>query len=210
MSTPRKNHKPTDWREVERRLESARIATEHILAPTAEDTQRILQERAQTLAREAAPAEAADASIEVIEFLLAHERYAIASGYVREVYPLEELTPLPCTPAFVLGIVNLRGEILPVIDIRKFFDLPEKGLTNLNKVIVLESAGSKSGDMVFGILADAISGVCRIPRAGIQPSLPTLTGIRDDYLVGVTAERVVVLDAEKLLHDEKLIVNEQA
>ena len=74
MSTPRKNHKPTDWREVERRLESARIATEHILAPTAEDTQRILQERAQTLAREAAPAEAADASIEVIEFLLAHER----------------------------------------------------------------------------------------------------------------------------------------
>ena len=110
----------------------------------------------------------------------------------------------------MLGIVNLRGEILPVIDIRKFFDLPEKGLTNLNKVIVLESAGSKSGDMVFGTLADAISGVCRIPRAGIQPSLPTLTGIRDDYLVGVTAERVVVLDAEKLLHDEKLIVNEQA
>jgi len=205
MSTPRKSHKPTDWREVERRLEAARMATEHIWAPTSEDTQRILKERAQTLAREAVPVETADASIEVIEFILAHERYAVASEYVREVYPLEELTLLPCTPAFVLGIVNLRGEILPVIDIKKFFDLPEKGLTNLNKVIVLES-----DDMVFGILADFISGVCRIPRAGIQPSLPTLTGIRNDYLLGVTAERVVVLDAEKLLHDEKLIVNEQA
>lgn len=205
MSTTRKNNKATDWREVERRLEAARTATEHIWAPTAEDTHRILKERAHTLAREAVSAEAADASIEVIEFLLAHERYAIASEHVREVCPLEELTPLPCTPAFVFGIVNLRGEILPVIDIKKFFDLPEKGLTNLNKVILLESA-----DMVFGILADAISGVHRISRAGIQPSLPTLTGLREDYLLGVTAERVVVLDAEKLLHDEKLIVNEQA
>jgi len=204
MSIPRKNKKPTDWREVELRLETARIATEHIWAPTAEDTQRILKERAQTLARETVPAEAADAGIEVIEFLLAHERYAVASEYVREVYPLEDITPLPCTPAFVLGIVNLRGEILSVIDIKKFFDLPEKGLTNLNKVIVLESA-----DMVFGIVADAISGVRRIPRAGIQPSLPTLTGIREDYLLGVTAERVVILDAEKLLTDEKLIVQEQ-
>ncbi|MGB9092802.1 MAG: chemotaxis protein CheW [Gallionella sp.] len=204
MSTPRKNNKATDWREVERRLESARIASEHIWAPSADDTQRILNERAQTLAREAVPAETLDESIEVIEFLLAHERYAVASEYVREVYPLEELTPLPCTPGFVLGIVNLRGQILSVIDIRKFFDLPEKGLTNLNKVIVLESA-----DMAFGILADVISGVRRIPRAGIQQSLPTLTGIREDYLQGVTAERIVILDAERLLSDEKLIVQEQ-
>jgi len=140
----------------------------------------------------------------VVEFILAHERYAVASEYVREVYPLEQLTPLPCTPAFVLGIVNLRGEILSVINIKKFFDLPEKGLTDLNKVIVLESE-----DRVFGILADAINGVRRILRSDIQPSLPTLTGIRQDYLQGVTAERVVVLDAEKLLADEKLIVQEQ-
>ena len=202
-TAPQKTNKAIDWREVERRLEAARVAIEHIWAPTAEDTQRILKARAQTLAREAAPAEA-DAGIEVIEFILAQERYAVASEYVREVYPLEDLTPLPCTPAFVLGIINLRGEILSVIDIKKFFDLPEKGLTDLNKIIVL-----KSGDMVFGIVADAISGVRRIQRAGIQPSLPTLTGIREDYLLGVTAERVVVLDAEKLLTDEKLIVQEQ-
>lgn len=204
-TSPKKTNKTIDWREAERRLETARVAIEHIWAPTAEATQRILKERAQTLAREAVPAEAADAGIEVIEFLLAHEWYAVESKYVREVYPLEELTPLPCTPSFVLGIVNLRGEILSVIDIKKFFGLPEKGLTNLNKVIMLESE-----DMAFGILADAINGVRRIPRASIQPSLPTLTGIREDYLLGVTAERVVILDAEKLLTDEKLIVSEQA
>ncbi len=193
-----------DWREAERRLEAARAAIERIWAPTAEDTQRILKERARALARESVQAEAADAGIEVVEFILAHERYAVASEYVREVYPLEDLTPLPCTPAFVIGIVNVRGEILSVIDIKKFFDLPEKGLTDLNKVVVIESKGR-----VFGILADAISGVRHIPRADIQPSLPTLTGIREDYLHGVTAERVVVLDAAKLLSDEKLIVQEQ-
>lgn len=205
MSTPRqKTKKEIDWREIERRMEAARVATERIWAPTAKDTQRILQERAQKLALEAVPEETADAGIEVIEFLLAHERYAVASKYVRGVDPLEDFTPLPCTPSFVLGIVNVRGEILSVIDLKKFFDLPGKGLTDLNKVIVLESE-----NMVFGIVADFISGVRRILRAEIQPSLPTLTGIREDYLLGVTAERVVVLDAEKLLTDEKLIVHEQ-
>ena len=205
MSTPQKNKKSIDWSEVKQRLETARVAIERIWAPTAEETKRVLEERARALTREPAQAESDDDWIEVVEFTLAHERYAIASEHVREVYPLEELTPLPCTPSFVLGIVNLRGEILSVIDIKKFFDLPEKGLTDLNKVIVLESE-----NMMFGIVADAINGVRRILRTDIQPSLPTLTGIREDYLQGVTDERVVVLDAGKLLHDEKLIVNEQA
>lgn len=204
MSAPQKNNKTIDWNAVKQRLETARVATERIWAPTIDETKRVLEERARVLAREPARTETAVEWIEVVEFTLAHERYAVASEYVREVYPLEEFTLLPCTPAFVLGIVNLRGEILSVIDIKKFFDLPEKGLTNLNKVIVLESE-----DMVFGIVVDAISGVRRILCADIQPSLPTLTGIREDYLRGVTAERVVILDAEKLLADEKLIVQEQ-
>lgn len=204
MSQKQKKPAAIDWREIERRLEAARIAIEHVWAPSPEETQHILKARAQALAQEPVSADAADVCIEVVEFILAHERYAVETRYVREVYPLENLTPLPCTPAFVLGIVNVRGEILSVIDLKKFFELPEKGLTDLNKVIVLESA-----DMVFGIVADAISGVRRIQRAGIQPSLPTLTGIREDYLLGVTAERVVVLDAEKLLNDEELIVQEQ-
>jgi purine-binding chemotaxis protein CheW len=193
-----------DWHQVKQRMDAAHTTAERVWTPTAEETQRILKARAQALAREPAPAEAADESIEVVEFILAHERYAIGLSSVREVVPMENLVPLPCTPAFVLGIVNLRGEILSVIDIGKFFDLPEKGLTDLNKIIVLQS-----DTMVFGILADAITGVRRIPLTGIQPSLPTLTGIREDYLKGVTAERTVVLDASRLLEDESIIVKEQ-
>jgi len=193
-----------DWVEVRARLDAAQAAGEQAWTPGADETGRILRERALALAAEPARTQALDQSIEVMEFLLAHERYAIESSHLREVFPLENLTPLPCTPAFVLGIVNLRGEIVSVIDLRKFFDLAQTGLPDLNKVMVIESA-----NMTFGILADAILGVRRIALAEIQPALPTLTGIRERYLKGITAERIVVLDAGKLLADEDIVVQEQ-
>src|SRR5439155_25417175 len=126
------------------------------------------------------------------------------SSSVREVYPLKELTPLPCTPPFVLGIINVRGKILSVIDIKKFFDLPEKGLTDLNKVIIVHA-----DEMELGILADALLGVRAIPLEELQPSLPTLTGIRAEYLKGVTKDRLVILDTEKILSDKGIIVHEE-
>lgn len=193
-----------DWPEIRQRLETASASIEHAALPNPEETRRILKARAQALGRKSEAAEAIGERIEVVEFVLAQERYAVESEHVRDVYPLEHLTPVPCTPAFVLGIVNLRGEILSVIDIKKFFDLPDKGLTDLNKVIVLDS-----GSMHFGILADAIIGVHAIPMAEIQASLPTLTGIREEYLKGVTSDRTVILDAEKLLADERIVVQEQ-
>lgn len=193
-----------DWVEVNRRLEAVRAAVEHAAAPDAEETRRILKRRAQALARETEATAADGERIEAVEFVLAQERYALESRYVRDVCPLEQLTPIPCTPAFVLGVFNLRGEVLSVIDIKQFFDLPGKGLTDLNKVVVLES-----GAMRFGILADAIVGVHRIARSEIQPSLPTLTGIREEYLLGVTPDRTVVLDAERLLTAESIVLNEQ-
>lgn len=200
-------HKPkrvaVDWTEVHARLDATQAAGEQAWTPGANETRRILHERALALAVEPDRTQTLDQSTEVVEFMLAHERYAIESSYVREVYPLENLTPLPCTPAFVLGIVNLRGEIVSVMDVRKFFDLAQTGLPDLNKVIVLESA-----DMAFGILADVILGVRRIALADIQPSLPTLTGIREKYLMGITPERTVVLDAGKLLADEDIVVQE--
>jgi Chemotaxis signal transduction protein len=193
-----------DWHGMKERMGAVCAAIERGWAPSAEEVERTLKARAQALALELAPAEAADTRIEVVNFLLAYEHYAIESRYVREVYPLESLTPVPCTPPFVRGVINLRGEILSVIDIKIFFDLPVHGLTDLDKVIVLQS-----GNMSFGILADAIAGVRRIPVADIQASLPTLRDIRTAYLRGVTSDRTVILDAEKLLSDTNIIVREQ-
>lgn len=192
-----------DWSAIHQRLGAARAATERAWMPNAEETQRILKGRAQALAREPIEAQGAN-TLEIAVFALAHERYGLETCFVREIHALTNLTPLPCTPTFVLGVVNLRGEIVSVIDIKKFFDLPEKGMTDLNKVIVLQSE-----TMRFGILADAVHGVRRVPVAEIQPSLPTLTGIRERYLKGVTSDMAIILDADKLLADARIVVQEQ-
>jgi purine-binding chemotaxis protein CheW len=200
----RVNQKKTiDWADIRSRIESARGAIERGWIPTLEEKIKILKKRAQDIAQEPKKEEVEE-YIKVVEFLLAYERYGIESSYVRVVYPLKEFTPLPCTPPFVLGIINVRGQILSVIDIKKFFDLPEKGLSDLNKVIIVQS-----DEMEFGILADVILGVHNVLLSKLQPSLPTLTGIREEYLKGVTDERVVILDAEKILSDKRLIVHEQ-
>ena len=168
------------------------------------DAAGILRARAHALARR--PEEAPDAAtlLEVLEFRLADERYAVESRHVREVYPLKELTPLPGTPPFILGIVNVRGRILPVVDLKKFFDLPEQGLTDLHRIILVEGNG-----LELGLLADATVSVRSIRADSLQPSLPTLTGIRSDYLQGVTAERLIVLDVARILSDPKIIVHEE-
>jgi len=193
-----------DWREIHDRLDTTRTTIERGWAPGPEKTREILRARARTLAQEPAPEREQDHTIEVIEFVLAYEKYGVETRFVAEVYPLRELTPLPCTPPHVLGIINVRGQILSVVDIKRFFDLPEKGLTDLNKVIILQSES-----MEFGILADQIAGTRLISLRELQPSLPTLTGIREEYLKGITGDRTVILDAGKLLSDRKIAVHEQ-
>jgi purine-binding chemotaxis protein CheW len=193
-----------DWNQVHRRLEASQAALERGWVLKEEEKKEILHARARALAREPKKKEEIEKSIEVVEFLLAYERYGIESRFVREVYPLRELTPLPCTPAFVLGIINVRGQILSVIDIKKFFDLPEKGLTDLNKVIIVHGGG-----LDLGILADVILGIRTVPLRDLQPSLPTLTGIRAEYLRGVTKDRLVVINADKIVSDKTIVVEEE-
>ncbi|MBI1940197.1 MAG: purine-binding chemotaxis protein CheW [Acidobacteria bacterium] len=193
-----------DWNEIHRRLEIAQTVIALAATPTAERKKRVLRARAEALASEPKERPRGDESLEVVAFLLAYENYAIESSFVREVYPLKELTQLPGTPPFVLGVTSVRGQILSVIDFKKFFDLPEKGLSDLNKLIIVHT-----DSMEFGVLADAILGVRSIPLADIQPPLPTLTGVRSDYLRGVTKDRLVVLDAAKVMADKRIIVHEE-
>ncbi len=168
------------------------------------DPALILRDRARALARRPVGSPLGETMLEVLEFNLAQEHYAVETRLVREVHALKELTPLPCTPPFIPGIVNVRGRLLPVLDLRKLFNLPEEGLTDLHRIILV-----RSGDLELGLLADLTFGVRSIPVASLQPSLPTLTGIREDYLKGVTAERLVVLDLARILSDPKLVVHEE-
>lgn len=193
-----------DWNEVRRRLDTAGEALAQGAEPSPEEQRSILKARARSLAREPERADAAREFLDILAFRLASETYGIESAFVREVYPLKDFTPLPGTPPFVLGIVNVRGQILSVVDLKKFFNLPDKGLGELNKVIII-----RDDRMEFGILADVILGTYSIPLETIQPPLPTITGIGAEYLKGVTADRVILLDADRILGDEKIVVHQE-
>jgi purine-binding chemotaxis protein CheW len=163
----------------------------------------ILQERARLLAR-VPPSAITGTSIEVLEFRIGRESYAAETRFVREVYPLKELTSLPGAPTHLLGIVNVRGSIVPVYDLRRFFDLPEQGITDLHRIIIVHNA-----ELELGLLADTTVGVRTVPVKWLHPPLPTLTGVRGDYLKGVTAERLIVLDLTRVLADPTLIIDDK-
>lgn len=174
---------------------------------TPEERKTILEERAVKLAREEKADERREV-IEVVEFCLADERYCVECKYVREVYPLRSLTPIPGVPDFVLGIVSVRGEIISVVDLKRFFELPRKGLSDLDRLIILRHR-NESREMEFAVLAEEVRGTMSLPLRGLQATLPTLTGVRADYLKGVTRDRLIVLDAPKLLADKRMTVQQE-
>ncbi|RKP46456.1 chemotaxis protein CheW [Trinickia fusca] len=188
-----------DWADARHRLDSVEQALADHAALPPDTLKAILEARARSLAAE--PPLPRGNGVEILAFKLAQEHYAIETTWVREVLVLRDLVPMPSTPAFVLGVVNVRGKIISVLDIKTFFELPEKGLTDLNRVILLSD-----GAMEFGLLADVIEGVRFIEADDLQPPLPTLTGIRAEYLMGITRQRQVVLDGRKLLADPAIVV----
>jgi len=142
--------------------------------------------------------------LEVVVFNLGDNRYAVESEYVREVHPVTELTPLPCTPAFVAGIMNVRGDILAVIDLRVFLDLPTDKSATLDHVIIVESA-----ETAFGILTDATTETASFPLRELEDSRPALAGIRGFFVQGVAHDRLIVLDLPGLSSDNRLLVHDQ-
>ena len=192
-----------DWNAIYQRLEAVSAAIEKRQSTGPGDRERILKARAEVLARESEETKDKD-SFEIVEFLLANEYYGIESRYIREVYPIKDYTPLPGTPSFVLGLINVRGQIVSVINIKKFFDMPDKGISDLNKVIIIHD------DMMeFGILADEILGVKAVIRGELQLAPPTFSGVLAEYILGVGDGHTIVLDAQKLLRDKKVVVCEE-
>ncbi|MGR3318287.1 MAG: chemotaxis protein CheW [Candidatus Anammoxibacter sp.] len=196
---------PISWDDIHSRLKIVKDTIENGFQPTQEEQNKILRSRAKILAQEPKGKDRTVEHIDVLEFLVANETYGIDLVHINEVFPLKQFTPLPCVPQFILGIINVRGKIYSVIDMKKFFGLPEKGFTDINKAIIVHT-----DDMALGVLADSIIGVRSIPVDNIQESLPTLTGIRKEYLKGLTEDGLVILDIEKILGDKDIVVYEEA
>ena len=166
--------------------------------------QQILRARAEALARPVSDPHVRERGVRVVEFMLGLERYAIEEKFVREVLALKDLTPLPCTPPFVVGIVSVRGQIVAVLDINRFFGLPVRGLTDWNKIIVL-----RSDQMRLGILADAIVGMRTIAPEDFQTLAEPPAGIRAEYVRSMTRDRIVVLNADRILNEDRIVIHDE-
>ena len=143
-------------------------------------------------------------AIRVVLISFWDEKYGLEVQFVKEVVPLRQLTPVPCTPDFVTGIINVRGTIISTIDMRKYFNLKTIGLTDLNKVVII-----KHGDFEMGILAADVSEVKNILLEELHPAAACLTEIDPEYIKGISAKRDVILDIQKLIQDERFVINEE-
>jgi len=193
-----------DWRRIHERLQTSQADAAGMAEPDAAARLAILRERARLLARPAVRETSAETPLEVVEFVLAGEHYGLETEYVTEVCPLRNLRPVPGAPAFVLGVDNVHGRIVSVIDLKRFFDLPQRGLTDLNRLIVV-----RCGAVEVGVLADQILAVRSIRPSELSPALPTLTGIRADFVMGITRDPLALLDAKRLLGNKRILINEE-
>ncbi|MGH7820352.1 MAG: chemotaxis protein CheW [Candidatus Binatia bacterium] len=199
MTTRRNDGGGLDWTALRERLERVHAATAATVELSPERARAVMEERARLLARAPDDAPAAGEVLEILAFALGSERYAVGTRYVREVVRLVDFTPVPGAPEFVLGVTNLRGAILAITDLRRFFGVPQTGLTDLSRVIVLGGARAE-----IGVLADEAPELRALPAAEILEPPESVGGIGREYLLGVTEDALIVLDAARLLADPRL------
>lgn len=142
--------------------------------------------------------------LHVVEFLLLPERYGIESHFISEVILLKELTPIPGVPSFVSGVTNVRGKIVSIVNLKTFLGLVTKGITELNKTILINYNG-----MEFGIIADAIIGIRSVDEKTLSPAPVTIQSDSAKFVKGITPDGMIILDGVHLLSETTIVVNQK-
>lgn len=141
-----------------------------------------------------------------ISFSVGNEEYGLELLRVKEVIRIREITWLPKAPTFVKGIINLRGDVIPIIDLRDKFGLESQAHTATTRVIVVEVEGR-----LMGMVVDSASQVVRIPTNQIDPPPPVLGGFSREFITGVGKlddKLVILLNADAILTmDEKIALS---
>lgn len=141
-------------------------------------------------------------TITLVTFILSGEKYGIDIMQTNEIIKMEKITPIPNTMEFVEGVINLRGNIIPIIDLKKRFNL-YSGENQANNIVVL-----KLEDMTIGIMIDAINNTISLSRDQILPPPPVVSGIGREYISGVARDEkdklLILLDINKLVSYEEI------
>ena len=117
---------------------------------------------------------------QLVTFFLGEEIYGVDILAVQEIIRLQSVTAMPQTMDYVLGVINLRGKVIPIIDLRKRFNLPDTKETKDSRIIVVDI-----NHTVMGIIVDGVSKVISIPKNTVEPPSPIIAGIDSSYIRGV-------------------------
>jgi len=138
---------------------------------------------------------------QLVTFRLGDEEYGVDILKVHEIDRMMDITEVPNAPPSIEGVINLRGKVIPVINLRKKFNLPEREADSRTKIVVVDIGTSA------GMIVDSVSEVLRISSDIIEPPPPMTAGVSSEYIRGVGKLKdrlLILLDIEKLLGaDEK-------
>jgi purine-binding chemotaxis protein CheW len=147
----------------------------------------------------------ADKEFHLVTFNLGEE-YGVPISQVREILRVSGITSVPNSPSYMEGVINLRGRVLPVLNLRKKLRLPVRDISRTSRIIVTET-----GDKIVGLLADSVSHVMKVPQRFVEAAPEEVLEVDTDYITGVGKLKdrlIILLDLERLLKREKIEINE--
>ncbi len=142
--------------------------------------------------------------LQFVSFELDNIRYGISILSVHEILRYPEMTRLPNVPRFIKGVINLRGNVIPVVNIRTRFSFTETEITDFTRIIVVDNEGK-----LIGLLVDSVSQVIRIPERNIDPPSEIIEGVSKDFISGIgrlDGALIIILSLNHLLfprHEEE-------
>ena len=143
--------------------------------------------------------------LQLVSFNLGKEEFAVDILKIQEINRMVEITKVPKSPEFVEGVINLRGKVIPIIDLRKRFNLPGSENTKQTRIVVVDI-----DNKVVGLVVDAVSEVLRLPANTVEPPPPIVAGIDSEYISGVGKledRLLILLELDKVLSkDEKRVL----
>ena len=147
-----------------------------------------------------------------LTFTLAEEEYGIGILKIKEIIGMMSITSVPRTPDFVKGVINLRGQVIPVLDLRRRFGMDEIDYTERTCIIVVEIEG-ETGTVMIGIVVDSVSEVLNIKGEDIEPAPTFGARLNTDYILGIAKMGggvKILLDIDKVLSSEEVMILEEA
>jgi purine-binding chemotaxis protein CheW len=139
--------------------------------------------------------------MQLVTFSIGEEEFGVDILKVQEIIRMMEITKVPRAPDFVEGVINLRGKVIPILDLRRRFGLVTRDHDKHTRIIVIEIS-----NMIVGFVVDSVSEVLRIPSNTVEPPPPVVSGLESEYISGVgkLADRLLILlDLDRLLSREE-------